>query len=348
MTIFKGLKGMNKVLSLYGLCFLFICFTSQAESMITPGKHFYVLPLGTSGGELEDNLSSYLISAANSPADFVAVDAGTLCSSIKKIPLKEYRKLGIQSSEKKSMGEVLLTQYIKTYLISHAHLDHINGLVMCSPIDSHKEIMGTDTTIDYLRDNIFNWKIWPNLTNEGFLPQIKQYHYHRLSYANQDLLPGTQMKVKPFLLSHGNGYPSTAFLLESHGYYLLYFGDTGPDPLEHSQDIHLVWEAIAPLIRAHMLTAIFIEASYPNDRPDKLLFGHLTPNWLLFELKDLAHIVNPQNPLTSLQGLKIVVTHIKQGLEKQEINRIISEQLAEKNNLGVKFIIPQPIQPMIF
>ncbi len=239
MTVFQGLNGMSKILNLYCFCFLFICLSAQSASMTIPDKHFYVLPLGTSGGELEDNLSSYLISAANSPADFVAVDAGTLCSSIKRIPLKEYRNLGIQSSEKKSMGEVLLTQYIKTYLISHAHLDHINGLVMCSPIDSHKEILGTDTTIDYLRDNVFNWKIWPNLANEGVQPQIKQYHYHRLNYIEQYLLHGTQMTVKAFLLSHGNGYPSTAFLLESQGYYLLYFGDTGPDPIEHSQDIHL-------------------------------------------------------------------------------------------------------------
>ena len=63
-----------------------------------------------------------------------------------------------------------------------------------------------------------------------------------------------------------------------------------------SEDIHKIWQMISPLIRAHKLEAIFIEASYPDDRPDKLLFGHLTPRWLLFERRQLSLMVNPQHP----------------------------------------------------
>ena len=68
------------------------------------------------------------------------------------------------------------------------------------------------------------------------------------------------MTVRAFPLSHGSHYPSTAFLLESRGHYLLYFGDTGADPVEGSEDIHKIWETIARLIRAHKLDLIFIEA----------------------------------------------------------------------------------------
>ena len=156
------------------------------------------------------------------------------------------------------------------------------------------------------------------------------------------------MTVRAFPLSHSSRYPSTAFLLEFKGHYLLYFGDTGADPVENSEDIHKIWQMISPLIRAHKLEAIFIEASYPDDRPDKLLFGHLTPRWLLFELRQLSLMVNPQHPDVALQGLSIVVTHIKVGLEDRDIPRLIAGQLNEKNNLGVKFIIPQPLQLMIF
>ena len=138
------------------------------------------------------------------------------------------------------------------------------------------------------------------------------------------------------------------FCWNFEGHYLLYFGDTGADPIENSEDIHKIWQMIAPLIRAHKLEAIFIEASYPDDRPDKSLFGHLTPRWLLFELSQLSLMVNPQHPAIALQGLQIVVTHIKVGLEDRDIPRLIATQLNEKNNLGVKFIIPQPLQLMIF
>jgi len=31
-----------------------------------------------------------------------------------------------------------------------------------------------------------------------------------------------------------------------------------------------------------------IETSFPNEQPDKTLFGHLTPNWLMKEMDDLA------------------------------------------------------------
>ncbi len=322
---------------------LFSCQMAAAEDR----KYFNVLPLGVSGGELENNLSAYLVAPAGTQ-DFVALDAGTLCSAIKKIPAAEYNKIGIHASAGNSLGETLLSRYIKSYLISHAHLDHISGMIMCSTIDSHKDILGRDSTIDYLRDYIFNWKIWPNLADEGNPPLIKQYHYRRLNFDIQYSVPGTAMTVRAFPLSHGFHYPSTAFLLEFRGHYLLYFGDTGSDPIEGSEDIHKIWQMIAPLIRAHKLESIFIEASYPDDRPDKLLFGHLTPRWVLFELNQLSHIVNPQHPVMALQGLQIVVTHIKVGLEDRDIPGLIATQLNEKNNLGVKFIIPKPLQLMIF
>ncbi len=338
---------MIKQLSL-SISLIFCLFLScQSIASSAPSPHFTVLPLGTSGGELEDNLSSYLV-AAFGTQDFVALDAGTVCTAIKKIQPAIYAKIGIKAAAGDSLASTLFAQHIKAYLISHAHLDHINGLVMCSVIDSHKDIIATDSTIDNLRDDIFNWKIWPNLADEGKSPQLKQYHYRRLNFATAYALPGVQMTAQAFLLNHGNGYPSTAFLLESKGYYLLYLGDTGADSIEHSQDILNVWQVVAPFIREHKLTAIFIEASYLNNRPDKLLFGHLRPDLLLTELNALAKIVNSQQPATALDGLTIVVTHIKQGLEDQNIYKESVKQLNAGNHLGVKFIIPQSGQLIIF
>ena len=102
-----------------------------------------------------------------------------------------------------------------------------------------------------------------------------------------------------------------------------------------------LWTVIAPLVQAKKLRAIFLEVSYPDERPDHLLFGHLTPRWLMEELGRLAQVVHPQDPHAALQGLTVVVTHIKpaltQGPSPQE--RIV-QQLQARNTLGVRFIIP--------
>lgn len=326
-----GLKIWNGA-RLYKFIFFTIgalfCASSFAES------YFRVIPLGVSGGELEDNLSAYLIGKSGSD-DFIALDAGTLCSAIKKIPVS---KLGMPA-------DIFLKQHVKGYLISHAHLDHISGLVICSPIDSAKPIFGIDSTIDYLKENVFNWKIWPNLADQGYSPRINQYHYQSLTLGKETALPNG-MAVKAFPLSHGNGYPSTAFLLNSSGHYILYFGDTGADQLEKTNDIQKIWQTIAPLIRNHQLNTIFIECSYINARPNNLLFGHLNPYWLLLELNQLAKIVDPKNPATALKSLNIVVTHIKQGLEAENIPEMIFNELNSNNHLGITFIIPKPLQAL--
>jgi hypothetical protein len=61
--------------------------------------HFKILPLGTSGGELQDNLSSYLIAPIDAN-QWVALDAGTLCSAIKKIPATELQSLKYQKTQR--------------------------------------------------------------------------------------------------------------------------------------------------------------------------------------------------------------------------------------------------------
>ncbi len=148
--------------------------------------------------------------------------------------------------------------------------------------------------------------------------------------------------VEAWPLSHGAGYPSTAFLLAADGAYALYLGDTGPDPVEKSQALATLWDRIAPLIRVHRLRGVFLEASYPDGRPDAQLFGHLTPSWVLRELHDLAVRVDPAAPDRALQGLPVVVTHIKPTLQAGPNPReLIRRQLQAQNDLGVAFILPE-------
>jgi 3',5'-cyclic-nucleotide phosphodiesterase len=114
---------------------------------------------------------------------------------------------------------------------------------------------------------------------------------------------------------------------------LLYLGDTGPDAVEKSSNLQSLWQFIAPLIKSHQLKAILIEVSFPNEQPDKTLFGHLTPHWLMTEMDKLATLTGTGQ----LKGLNVVVTHLKPPAAS--ITKI-KAQLEASNKLQLNLIYP--------
>ena len=230
----------------------------------------------------------------------------------------------------------MLTAKIKGYLISHAHLDHVAGLVIASPDDGNKPIYALPSVAADLVETYFNWKAWPNLTDRGKAPQLKKYTLSDLAPGVATPLKDTAMSVTAFPLSHG-GMESTAFLLESDGEGILCFGDTGPDAVQKSTRLHEVWTAVADRVKQKRLKAIVIESSYTSDRPDNLLFGHLTPRWLLDSLRDLDR----QAGGNALKGLPVVVSHIKYSLTKEQPQKQMLQELEAGNDLGVRFVIPE-------
>ena len=140
------------------------------------------------------------------------------------------------------------------------------------------------------------------------------------------------MSVQAFPLSHSN-LTSTAFLVQSNGAYILYLGDTGADEIEKSHNLQSLWTAISPLVKAKKLKAIMIEASFPDEQPDKTLFGHLTPKWLMKEMHQLANLSGG-----SLNGFNIIVTHLKPPATSIEKIKV---QLKAENDLGLNLIFPQ-------
>ncbi len=302
---------------------------------------FISIPLGVTGGLREDNISSYLLAPKGS-TDFIALDAGTLFAGLRQARILEsFEEIELPPDSELTLEGLMMQQYIKAYLISHAHIDHVAGLVLNAPDDGKKDIIGISSTIDNIRDHLFNWKIWPNFGDEGEGFQLKKYHYVRLTPGETSPINGTSMKVTSFLLSHSN-YTSSAFLIEADGAYMLYFGDTGPDEVEKSDYMRQIWTHVAPLVRNQQLKGIFLEVSYPDERADDQLFGHLTPKWMMKELSVLANLVNPQHPETALRGLKVVVTHIKPSFVRDmPVDEKILKQLHELNTLNVRFIIPE-------
>ena len=296
------------------------CLTAQKINSTS----FRVVPLGVKGGIEESNLSAYLV-APSKTNNYICLDAGTVYSGIEK---------AVTAGAFKASADVVLKNYIKGYFISHAHLDHVSGLIITSPNDSAKTVYAFPGCMKMMEDYYFNGEAWANFGDEGKGFLLKKYHFNTLEANAETTITNTQMQVTAFSLSHVNPFESAAFLIRNANDYVLYLGDTGPDEIEKSNKLNQLWQQVAPLIKEHKLKAIFIEVSFPNDQPDNKLFGHLTPKWLMKEMDALAALTGAP----ALKNFSIVVTHVK-----PPANRIrqLKSELKASNTLGLKLIFPQ-------
>jgi 3',5'-cyclic-nucleotide phosphodiesterase len=310
---------------------------------LLPGAHqaiaadgFDLVVLGALGGIEDGNLSASLIHPHGDDRA-VACDAGTLVNGLRVAEEKgAFVGITVPADTVQSRVGYVLTTKIKGYLISHAHLDHVAGLVIASPDDGKKPIYALPSVAADLVETYFNWKAWPNFTDRGKAPQLKKYTLSDLAPGVATQLKDTAMSVTAFPLSHG-GMESTAFLLESDGQGILCFGDTGPDAVEKGTRLGDVWTAVADRVKQKRLKAIVIESSYTSDRPDNLLFGHLTPRWLLQELRALDRLAGGG----ALKDLPVVVSHIKYSLTKEQPQKQMLQELEAGNDMGVRFLIPE-------
>jgi len=299
----------------------FTCLSFLSAVAQNNGSAFRIVPLGVKGGIDESNLSAYMIAPQGSD-NYICLDAGTLHYGIEKAVKNKVFNVPV---------EQVLRQYIKGYLISHSHLDHLAGLIINSPDDTAKTIYAFADCIETFKTRYFTWKSWANFADEGEVPQLKKYHYQVLTPSVETLLANTEMTVQAFPLSHSN-LTSTAFLVKHNDSYVLYLGDTGPDEIEKSDNLARLWQAIAPLIKAKELKAIMIEVSFPDEQPDKTLFGHLTPKWLIKEMHALESMAGP------LSNFELIITHVKPP--QASIERI-KRQLEAENDLHLHLLFPQ-------
>ncbi|MET4106886.1 3',5'-cyclic-nucleotide phosphodiesterase [Hymenobacter sp. UYP22] len=307
-----------------GMVVLMLLYSQSSTGQTKSQPAFTVVPLGVKGGLAEGNLSAYLVAAVGSPA-YVCLDAGTVYGGVEKAVASK--------ALTGAAGEIIRTT-IKAYLISHAHLDHVAGLLLNAPDDTPKSIYGLPDCLTTIQNDYFNWRAWPNFGPGGTPPALGKYQLRELVPGREIPVENTPLQVQTFVLSHGRPTQSAAFLVRSGRNYLLYLGDTGADAVEQTDNLRRLWEAVAPLVKARQLKGVFMEASYANSQPEKQLFGHLTPALLLQELGVLAQLAGPE----AVRGLPVVITHIKPtaGNEKD-----IRQQLREANTLHLRLIFPE-------
>jgi cAMP phosphodiesterase len=96
------------------------------------------------------------------------------------VPSKDYSKTlshgpfaGIEtpSISAKATALYIFRELLHAFLITHPHLDHISGMGINTPALEYgreaKAIVALPSTIDAIKNHIFNDAIWPNLSDEG-------------------------------------------------------------------------------------------------------------------------------------------------------------------------------------
>lgn len=314
----------NKMLAL-----ILACSASQAIA------GFDVVALGVHGGVEEGNLTSYLIRSDDQKL-YLGLDAGSVLPGISKALEKGvFPQVTAENAAPYTPRGAVFRNLIGGYFISHGHLDHLAGLIISSPEDSKKPIYGTADTIGTLRQHYFNGKVWPNFTDAGSGLRIGTYRLNAPRPAQRFSVGLTGLDGIIYPLSHG-GTPSSMILLSRQKESFAYFGDTGPDAVEKSNNLATVWQVLGGEVKAKRLKGMIIETSYPDGVADGKLFGHLTPEWLLKELKALETASGGKG---SLNGLTVIISHVKPSLKAgADPEKEIMQQLEQGNDLGVKFV----------
>lgn len=282
-------------------------------------------------------------------SDFAYIDPGRIHGSVASAADKQQPTMMIEvtsgpfkgmrlPTERADMnGHHIFRNYIKTFLITHAHLDHLSGLVMNSPLiqmNAPKTIAALPTVIAALKTHLFNDVLWPNLSDEDGPGLIS---YKRLREGERDdrytkICKGLSARCCP--ISHGScgkkhgsvgtGYQpvsetddtsrepqkvsveSSAVFIREHtsGSEIIIFGDLEPDSISENPRNRRVWEQAATKFVEENLRAIFIECSYSDETKDQYLFGHMCPRHLIAELEVLAGFVREKKEQARLDDIE--------------------------------------------
>ncbi len=302
---------------------------------------FNVHALGVFGGDDDSNLSAYVVGTPERP-DQVLIDAGAFTRG-----LYAWKLGGADKGSATERAGVLrqFFQSLSGVLITHAHLDHMSGLMLDSPVlfsagrKQSLPIFALPQTVAALREHVFESPLWVDLTHTPKAAPV---------VSLIELPPGQTTRVGDFtvesvLLDHA--IPSAAFLLSFSDAFYLHLGDTGPT--------EQVWKRARPLLAAHTLRAVAIEVSFPSkDEALARSSGHLTPTMLVEQLAKLtgtptAAGADPKAFAkavgAALRDCRVIAIHIKAS----QYDAVV-EELRGLEAAGLPILIPQQGQGYTF
>ncbi|KXN90502.1 3',5'-cyclic-nucleotide phosphodiesterase [Leucoagaricus sp. SymC.cos] len=364
--------------------------TSSTPSVTTPNDEppvtsamtsvFDLVVVGSGGGPDETDLSAYLLKAAGAEwkDGIIALEAGSGLGALRHLLQQNPHLFDQPGNQGKTYKADEIYSFVRCYLITHAHLDHINSLVISagSLRGQRKRLYAAKETLNDL-ETVFSDRIWPNLATWSDSDSDYKLLYKPLEADGNFHSVHTGISVRQFPLNHGTyrdeSYTSSAFLIrhDSSSTEFLFFGDVEPDSLALAPRTVDIWRAVAPKV-PDTLKAIFIECSWPSGRQDDMLYGHLTPDYLVAELVVLAKEVvkhrksgqalrssrparkrqkaNPisdEDLLDALKGLQVYVMHCKDDMnnDKEPTRHSITRQVGElvqTRQLGATVICTEP------
>lgn len=218
---------------------------------------FQLLPSTIENGKvtLKQHLSCFVVD------DCIAIDAGSLAMSTNDV-------------QKENIRDVILT---------HAHIDHIAGLPLFiddlfASILKPVEVYATEEVINVLRDNIFNWNVYPDFS------ELENENGAILRYCPFE--PGQEFQIKHLTvkaIAVNHKVPAFGFVISDGKTTVAISGD--------SSEMNEFWETVN---NEPNIDALLIECAFPdglNELAEKS--HHLTPARLSKELCKFSHQNTP-------------------------------------------------------
>ena len=163
-------------------------------------------------------------------------------------------------------------------IISHAHLDHIAGLVYLTEtlafceVGAAVTIASIDPVITTLRAGVFNDTLWPDFSKIP-PPEVPVVKY-RTVVENTEHKVG-DLWVTPVAVNHT--VPATGFIVHDGSTGLVYSGDTGPT--------EALWQAARDV---KGVRGVILECAFPNRLgPLGQVAKHMTPALIRREIDKL-------------------------------------------------------------
>ena len=163
---------------------------------------------------------------------------------------------------------------VTTIVLTHSHIDHICSLPIfaMNVFDSTERsvaVSAPPTVIDSLRQDVFNWRVWPDFTS------LKVDGRPILTLVPLELRRPTELgglRVTAIPVNHP--VPTVAYLVEDGRSAVLFALDTGPT--------EEIWEVAG---RTPRLTTVFVDAAFPDEMGTLAeASGHLTPSLVQTEI----------------------------------------------------------------
>jgi len=203
---------------------------------------------------------------------------------------------------------------IRSILVSHTHIDHLkDALFLADNVNiknSHSiNIYSSRGVIRAIKQNLFNWQIWPDFTKIPD-PRHPMIRFKLIPIGKKFKVEGR--RVLAFKSNHT--VESVGYLVEGDKGWLLYSGDTGPNPK--------MWKLVNAIGNVR---AVIVDVSFPNKMENLARISrHMTPKMLEEDMKNLKD-----------RGVKIYISHMKPAYLK-----VISRELRKLTDPPVTILSP--------